>query len=1421
MKRITAKSNRFLAVLLAVAVLVTSGSLLEIATLADDIVYTGTVTLSDYTEISADNGESNLALADGFIPGPGDTGSVIKSNGTMVSGALVYAFSAALKDVKFTTAYSDNEGFLGQVRFYGSADGQEWTQLTTQRTVGGNYWKDGNGHSHVYDTVTLEEAANTRYLKVAIHKGVLEAPGIREIKYTVYDGTQTDPETEDPAVSGAEMAASYEFSVAAADVDSKTTEVAGAEYKDAAAASSGQIAGYYAFYNSENQWQPGEVVFKSDDIITDYRISAFSGNAENFGMLTFSASNDGKNWKEITPAKQTYDTRGGWADMAGNYFYGTFKESAAIRFVRIQYVKKGLWINFAPAVKSFEYNKVLKRPIEELSVTDMAVGYVYKVTATDSALVKDSEGVYTRGSDAGIGVPVNSYNFKDPNKVGPGSFVPGTIDFYSKDAISDYRFDVLIGNDGSGVPVFYGSEDGNDWVELKPKSVAKTGGEHNSQQGIVEYYYYGQMLETADVHYLRISLASAATWCPLAAGFYGLDYNVNGITPETPPETDPEEDADHTGTETTVNCMNKLDVAHPDSTDIPNGTWQNNGGYTVYIDQFHTGSGTVTWAFPEALTTVQIDGARYYGGDNGCFRYYVSKDGEKWDILDVTEIKGKEYVNPDWNSANYTSKTALNAADGYKYLRLKSVPCTFAIPVPVLTGIKYNLASTVVIEDPQVENPTMKDRYEIRKAVNRATPIQKDNFPLTNVYGVGDNLWYNVYAFWDMDAWTDETTNRKSEAWKPGIIEYYSEVPITDYRIKGIWFNGVDDKIVTYASSNGQDWIELNSSVAEVGDFSNPNWGSFTSKWLYGSFKENTDIHYIRVEMVRNIVWLPFLPGMCFMDYSTTAYNGLPVRPESYVNTSLEANYFLKDDGTITFKSGSTMTDYDLWVKPINGQKPVVSVSRNGSDWKASAAVSEKVNDDVVSLYDSLPAEDGYMYIKIDLSTAEFVKLQYNIASGGSDTTRRHYEMPPLTEDIEDLDMDTVKIPISEGKYDGINEWIDLSPTMNSDQNADFIGGKYGVVGPEGEGSILISTPNVRDFKLRGAFASGMDYIHIKAYGRKSERGEETEIPLIRVVAKGYENCGFKNYVFRPADRDSLTDAGFHYIRIEMTKEITYMDQLLDFVYFYELPTLTPMPDFKAPDSAKGEIELIDRFDAVRLTEDEGGKAVDNCYMQREERVIGVNNPTDVVVRKTYFMAESYLVYKVPALSSFDIRAYKSADCITDLLIFVSADGEDWTLVNTSQISRDIYDGYKKVAYQADRSAIGDGMNYVKIEIPDLEGSETELMLYELQLLHTAYEIPVQNDTDYEQEYTEEPEETNDTSYEETTETEEEETDSSEPTQKRRRKVTKVRKRVSGGLDWWEWLLIALGGAAVIGGLTTWIILIVKKKRKKKSANQA
>ena len=195
MKRITAKSNRFLAVLLAVAVLVTSGSLLEIATLADDIVYTGTVTLSDYTEISADNGESNLALADGFIPGPGDTGSVIKSNGTMVSGALVYAFSAALKDVKFTTAYSDNEGFLGQVKFYGSADGQEWTQLTTQRTVGGNYWKDGNGHSHVYDTVTLEEAADTRYLKVAIHKGVLEASGIREIKYTVYDGTHTNMKT--------------------------------------------------------------------------------------------------------------------------------------------------------------------------------------------------------------------------------------------------------------------------------------------------------------------------------------------------------------------------------------------------------------------------------------------------------------------------------------------------------------------------------------------------------------------------------------------------------------------------------------------------------------------------------------------------------------------------------------------------------------------------------------------------------------------------------------------------------------------------------------------------------------------------------------------------------------------------------------------------------------------------------------------------------------------------------------------------------------------------------------------------------------------------------------------------------------------------------------------------------------------------
>lgn len=975
---------------------------------------------------------------------------------------------------------------------------------------------------------------------------------------------------------------------------------------------------------------------------------------------------------------------------------------------------------------------------------------------------------------------------------GSNQMLSGSVIYGSTLPLKDVQFVTGFSDNPGflGSVKFYASSDCETWEEI---TTERTVGGTYWGPGVANSQVYDTCSFDLDsqIRYVKIEISKGAFDAP---GIRAINYNTHEIN---------------------LLYLNQFDLTSAETEEGSQITASPAGGNGYFVTN---SSGT------------PIDGSMIYYDENGIsdyfieyaqvfssygeIKFYISKDGSIWENAPGTDKTLDRFYAGDANCHYHEFSGTLLPKWGYKYFKVSILKGDFHSPhFPVVFSFKYNNADQIGTENPQVAEPVMKDRYEIRTSAERATAIQADGYPLTNVYGVGDNLKYNVYAFWDMEAWQ---SGNIQEAWKPGIIEYSSEEQIIDYRIKGIW-NGGGDIINVYCSSDGDNWIQITPSVAEVGDFSNPNWGAFTSKWYYGTFTEKADVHYIRIEMVQRISWLTFLPGICFIDYNTISYDGLPERPDSYVNTSVEDNYFLKDDEYITFKSGSTMTDYDLRLIPIEGQTPEISISRDGSEWIPSAAVSEDMGDGTVSYYDALLAEDGYMYLKLKRSTAEFVELKYNIASGDADSTRRHYEMPELTDDIEDFDYDKVVSGIHEGVNGGIIEWTDLSPTMNNDQNATFIGGKYGIVGAQGEGSILFTTPNINDFKLRVAFGSGLEYVQIKAYGRTSQNGEETEIPLMRVVAVGYENCGFKNYIFRPADRDTLAEVGYQYIRIEMTKEIGFMDQILDFEYFYKLPVLVPMPDFTAPDTSKGEMEIRDDFSSIRLTVDEGGKAYDSCYLQREERVIGTNNPSDTIIRKTYFMAESYVVYRAPELSSFDIRAYKSADCITDLIIYVSADGENWEEISPSILERAIYDGYKKVAYTADKSVIGSGMNYIKIEIPDLEGSEYELTLYDLQLLHTSTYVPgEEDDNSGDTGYNDGSNDigSDDTSYNEPEEeTNEITSENTEPT--KRKKVVKVIKKGSSGLYWWEWTLIAVGGVIAIAAAATTIIIIVKKKRKK------
>lgn len=92
----------------------------------------------------------------------------------LVSGEIVYTVDAALKDVRFHSAYQTPTGWHNfPLEFYASEDGVVWTALSQFSnfsqilgSVDGNTTNYPNVYVSVYDAASFDEAENIRYLKI-------------------------------------------------------------------------------------------------------------------------------------------------------------------------------------------------------------------------------------------------------------------------------------------------------------------------------------------------------------------------------------------------------------------------------------------------------------------------------------------------------------------------------------------------------------------------------------------------------------------------------------------------------------------------------------------------------------------------------------------------------------------------------------------------------------------------------------------------------------------------------------------------------------------------------------------------------------------------------------------------------------------------------------------------------------------------------------------------------------------------------------------------------------------------------------------------------------------------------------------------------------------------------------------------------
>ena len=170
--------------------------------------------------------------------------------------------------------------------------------------------------------------------------------------------------------------------------------------------------------------------------------------------------------------------------------------------------------------------------------------------------------------------------------------------------------------------------------------------------------------------------------------------------------------------------------------------------------------------------------------------------------------------------------------------------------------------------------------------------------------------------------------------------------------------------------------------------------------------------------------------------------------------------------------------------------------------------------------------------------------------------------------------------------------------------------------------------------------------------------------------------------------------------------------------YEWSIPDVEPLPDMTKPDAAKGEKEMLEDFSGTQLEEKNGGKAHEATGVEWTMMDLGSENGKDKVYYRESNEEEAYLIYKLKDIASIDVRGYRTADIEEDLLIYVSADGEEWIpLEKFTRKEAKLYGGPVSFAHLIDKADIPAGMNFVKIEYPEL-ASPLDLVISDIQVIY-------------------------------------------------------------------------------------------------------
>ncbi len=1120
---------------------------------------------------------------------------------------------------------------------------------------------------------------------------------------------------------------------------------------DATAASEGgtltKVVGDYATFvegsGADAIRYSGTVTFKSMHPITDYNFTTLVSKVNWGGTITFAASKDGTAWENLTVVTASTEDYGG-SSWNGTYNdnYGTLNAADGYYYLRAVLTATdngALAQPRYPSIAYLEYNSSAPSKAEMA-----AASYKTKKLATEGIIKSDTENVIlsTPNTTSLFG---GYYVFEKADQASNvTTSYAGSINYSSVFPITDIH--ISLTRLAALEAVIEVSKDGTVWEKVTcaevadPTATIKWGGYKSD--------LYASLPAAYGYYHLRVNLPANDVGIPAMAF---IEYNCDIQKPDNYL-------VKANATEGTISSATEgVELSGPNQTSLYNG-------YYVFEKPEQTGTetyaGSVTFSEINAITDLHISLTRLASLKA---TVELSKDGKVWEAVELAEVADST-ATIKWGGFKSDLYIKLDVKNGYHYVRV-NLPAN-NVGVPALAFIEYNF-DLEIPEKYEVkvysENATAKGEadsasysrelsggetcgYTLFKKTENGTVtdtgaagslIFSSEYPITDFHihlikCTLDNMKETVEISKDGNAWEAINLAEKkgvafgNNSWHSYFSDLYGSLPATA---------GYKHIRITLPANP---WGLETPAVGYL-EYTREGEPSNVETPLDGPLPESDDIADLKLPSKKTLFSEKKTDSMFKANNMGISPNGTKNSPYFGVTHSLAAQaandtwFIMYTPNVRDFKFTMSCT--------TQGYKLVIKAYGRTSQY------SEEVQIPLIRTADIRPESKGegtpwyqfrvanrdalaknYEYIRIEIVDSLWTQcMDFTFFYEGE-------EPGPIPDDEQPHILDSVgteregvqSICPEQGNFRA--ELLEHMAITGNGNNAGFIGCKRGaLVYPDDkkDGTAIFKTEAIDKFWVK--FCVGLEELTtdfvVKFYVASTidaPESEWTEISAhIEECIDSRKPTGWKAIEF-VSDTDAVFPAGSNYLKIFLpAKENNYKHasaQIARIDYTYSIPEGEKLPEFKKPNTDKGEQEILDDFSGSQLLEAEGGLAYDADGVEWMQQSLGSYNGSDKVYYKKDFV-DAYIIYNAPGITGIDIRGYRHADAVEDILVYVSADGEKWVeLTDFKRRDVTLYGGPINYSHLIEK--VPEGMDYVKIMFPEFAGELTDITISDIQILY-------------------------------------------------------------------------------------------------------